>query len=185
MKKILVVVDYQNDFVDGTLGFEKAKTLEDGIVNKVNKYIESQEGVIFTLDIHYEDYLNTREGKNLPIPHCMKGTDGYKIYGKLKEIQLETNIYNTAMVGKNSFGIDPFDMCNIMKKFKGIKEIEIIGIVTNMCVISNVVTFQSAFPEAQMIVDANLCASFDDEMHEKALDVMESMQVKIINREGK
>lgn len=185
MKKILVVVDYQNDFVDGALGFEKAKTLENGIIEKIKKYLNEGEGIVFTYDTHYEGYLNTREGKHLPISHCIVGTQGHRLYGNLTKFEQDISKSNIVNLYKNSFGISPSVMDDIRKKFKDVDEIEVIGIVTNMCVISNVVTFQSAFPNAQMIVDASLCASFDDEMHEKALDVMESMQVKIINREGK
>lgn len=180
MEKLLVVIDYQNDFVDGTLGFEKAKTLEKSIYDKVTKYLQEGDKVIFTYDTHYEEYLKTREGKNLPVLHCIKDTNGHKLYGKIKGF---SSSENTMHYEKKGFGISPEDMIQIANEVgEDIKEIEIVGVVTNICVISNVVLFQSQYRNADIIVDASLCASFDDELHEKALDVMEGLQVKVINR---
>ncbi|WMJ81596.1 isochorismatase family cysteine hydrolase [Clostridium sp. MB40-C1] len=180
MEKLLVVIDYQNDFVDGTLGFEKAKTLEKSIYDKVTKYLQEGDKVIFTYDTHYEEYLKTREGKNLPVLHCIKGTNGHKLYGKIKDF---SSSENTMHYEKKGFGISPEDMIQIANEVgEDIKEIEIVGVVTNICVISNVVLFQSQYRNADIIVDASLCASFDDKLHEKALDVMEGLQVKVINR---
>ncbi|NMM63301.1 cysteine hydrolase family protein [Clostridium sp. P21] len=180
MKKLLVVVDYQSDFVDGTLGFEKAKTLEKTIYNRINEYIQNGHKVVFTYDTHYEEYLNTREGKNLPVMHCIKGTNGHKLYGKINDF---SNLKNTLHHEKEGFGIKPKDMVELASEIgDDIEEIQVIGVVTNICVISNVVMFQSQFRNADVVVDASLCASFDDSLHEKALDVMEGLQVKVINR---
>lgn len=180
MKKLLVVIDYQKDFVDGTLGFEKAVTLEQGIYDKVDKYLENNDKVLFTYDTHFEEYLQTREGKNLPVIHCVKDTEGQKLYGRLKEF---SNIENTFHYEKKGFGISPEDMIKISKEIgEDIKEIEMVGVVTNICVISNVVLFQSQYREADITVDASLCASFDDSLHDKALDVIEGLQGKVINR---
>ncbi|WP_346938497.1 isochorismatase family cysteine hydrolase [uncultured Clostridium sp.] len=180
MAKLLVVIDYQKDFVDGTLGFEKAVTLEQGIYDKVNKYLKNGDRVLFTYDTHYEEYLQTREGKNLPILHCIKGTNGHKLYGKINDF---SNSENTMHYEKKGFGISPGDMLQIANEVgEDIKEIELVGVVTNICVISNVVLFQSQYRNADIIVDARLCASFDDSLHEKALDVIEGLQGKVINR---
>ncbi len=180
MKKLLVVVDYQNDFVNGALGFEKAETLEEGIYNKVKSNLEEGNTVLFTYDTHTEDYLNTREGKNLPIKHCIDSSNGHKLYGKLQEFN---NIANTFHYKKNSFGISPEDIIDISNKIgDDIEEIEFVGVVTNICVISNVIAFQSKYVNANIVVDASLCASFVDELHESALNVMESIHVKVINR---
>lgn len=180
MGKLLVVIDYQNDFVDGTLGFEKAKTLEQGIYDKVKKYLQNGDKVVFTYDTHYEEYLQTREGKNLPVLHCIKDTNGHKLYGKINDF---SNIKNTLHYEKEGFGIAPKDMIGLAGEIgEDIKEIELVGVVTNICVISNVVMFQSQYRNADIIVDASLCASFDDSLHEKALDVAEGLQVKVINR---
>lgn len=180
MAKLLVVIDYQKDFVDGTLGFEKAVTLEQGISDKVNKYLKNGDKVLFTYDTHYGEYLQTREGKNLPILHCIKGTNGHKLYGKIDDF---SNSENTMHYEKKGFGISPEDMIQIANEVgEDIKEIELVGVVTNICVISNVVLFQSQYRNADIIVDASLCASFDDSLHEKALDVIEGLQGKVINR---
>lgn len=180
MARLLVVIDYQKDFVDGTLGFEKAVTLEQGIYDKVNKYLKNGDKVLFTYDTHYEEYLQTREGKNLPILHCIKGTNGHKLYGKIDDF---SDSENTMHYEKKGFGISPEDMLQIANEVgEDIKEIELVGVVTNICVISNVVLFQSQYRNADIIVDARLCASFDDSLHEKALDVIEGLQGKVINR---
>lgn len=180
MAKLLVVIDYQKDFVDGTLGFEQAKTLEQGIYEKVNKYLESGDKVLFTYDTHCEEYLQTREGKNLPVLHCIKDTKGHKLYGKIDDF---SNVENTLHYEKGGFGISPEDMLRLADEVGAdLEEIEIVGVVTNICVISNVVLFQTQYRNAEVIVDASLCASFDDALHEKALDVMEGLQVKVINR---
>lgn len=180
MKKLLVVIDYQNDFVDGTLGFKKAKTLEESIYNKVKKYLENGDKVLFTYDTHYEEYLKTREGKNLPVVHCVKGTKGHKLYGKINDF---SNVKNTLHYEKEGFGISPKDMIRLADEIgNDIKEIEVVGVVTNICVISNVIMFQAQYRNTDIIVDASLCAGFDDELHEKALDVVEGLQVKVVNR---
>lgn len=180
MNKLLVVIDYQNDFVDGTLGFEKAKTLENAIYDKINKYLQNGDTVLFTYDTHFEDYLQTREGKNLPVLHCIKDTIGHQLYGKTNDF---INLQNTFHYKKEGFGISPEDMLKLANEIgKDIKEIEIVGVVTNICVISNVVMFQAQYRNADIIVDGSLCASFDDALHDKALDVIEALQVKVINR---
>lgn len=180
MKKLLVVIDYQKDFVDGTLGFKKAETLEAGIYNKVKDYLCRGDNVVFTYDTHFENYLCTREGRNLPVSHCIINSEGHDLYGRLKEFK---GVRKTFHCQKRAFGIDPSTMIKLTKEVGAdIDEIELVGVVSNICVISNAVTFQSQFVEATIVVDASLCASFDDALHEKALDVLESLQAKVINR---
>lgn len=178
MKKLLIVVDYQNDFVDGALGFTGAELLDEGVAKKVREYGEDKDSLVYlTLDTHHSDYLNTREGKKLPIEHCIKGTEGWKVYGETKKALMEVE---ALQLEKYTFGVS-LDTYGVLLPDK-VESVELIGLVTNMCVISNAVVFQARYPEAQIIVDASLCGSFDKEMHEKALDVMESMYIKIINR---
>lgn len=178
MKKLLVVVDYQKDFVDGALGFEKAVELEKPIYDKVKKYLTEGGKVLFTYDTHNKNYLETREGKNLPVIHCIEGTEGHDLYGSLKEFK---KVKHTYHYNKGSFGISPADMIKIAKEIDDeIDTIEIVGVVTNMCVVSNVVTFQSQYTNADISVDGALCASFDEVLHDKALDVIESLQVKVV-----
>lgn len=181
MKKLLVVIDYQNDFVNGALGFEKAKTLEPLIYEKINEYLENGDKVLFTYDTHNKDYLNTREGKNLPVTHCIKGTKGHNLYGRLNNF---INLNNTFHYEKEGFGISPKDMIKIAGEIgDDITEIEIVGVVTNICVISNLVLFQSQYRNSEIIIDAKLCASYDEGLHEKTLDVAVGLQAKVINRE--
>ena len=178
MNKLLVVIDYQKDFVDGALGFKKAETLEDGIYIKVKNYLNNGDKVVFTYDTHYENYLETREGKSLPVPHCYINTEGHELYGKLKEF---VGVENTYHYNKEAFGIAPKDMLKLVSDIgMDIDEIELVGVVTNMCVISNVVTFQAQYINAELSVDGSLCASFDDSLHDKALDVIEALSVKVI-----
>lgn len=180
MKKLLVVIDYQKDFVDGALGFEKAITLEEGIYNKVNEYLKDGSKVLFTYDTHEENYLESREGKNLPIVHCIKGTEGHNLYGRLKEF---IGNKNTIHIDKYGFGISPEDIIKISKEVgDDLELIEIVGVVTNICVISNFVMFQSQYRNADIVVDASLCASFDESLHLKTLDVIEELQGKVVNR---
>lgn len=180
MNKLLVVIDYQNDFVVGSLGFKKAESLEDGIYNKINEYLKEDNKVIFTYDTHYDNYLETREGINLPVSHCLISTEGHKLYGKLNEFMENKNTFH---YNKESFGLSPESMIKISNEVgNDFKEIEFVGIVTNMCVISNIVIFQSVYTNASLVVDGSLCSSFDIELHNKALDVIESLQVNVINR---
>ena len=180
MKKLLVVIDYQKDFVDGALGFEKAVTLEEGIFNKVNENLKEGNKVLFTYDTHEINYLQTREGKNLPIVHCIKGSEGHKLFGRLQKFENNKNVITYEKYG---FGLAPEDMVKISKEIgEDLEEIEIVGVVTNICVISNFVMFQSQFRNAEVVVDGSLCASFDESLHEKTLDVIEGLQGKVINR---
>ena len=183
MKKLLVVVDYQNDFVDGALGFQGADALDEGIAHLAQSYLAMGDHVLFTFDTHGEDYLNTREGKALPVPHCIAGSFGAQLYGKTQALCCETcansQIYT---VYKRTFGMDPQDALRLRKELGDVNEITITGVVTNMCVIANAAALQAAFPEAEITIDAALCRSFAPELHEKALDVMEGMQMNVIHR---
>lgn len=176
MKKVLIVVDYQNDFVDGSLGFEKAPKLDNAIAKKIYEY--GNGNVFYTLDTHHDDYSETREGKNLPVPHCIKGSHGWGVYGKTATALNDTNAIGFE---KNSFGLEITDNVNNMLP-KSADLIELVGLVSNICVLSNAVIFQTRYPNAQIIINASLTASFDDELNDKALDVMQGLQIKILNR---
>ena len=180
MKKLLVVIDYQKDFVDGALGFEKAVTLEEGIYNKISKNLKEGNKVLFTYDTHGKNYLDTREGKNLPVVHCIRGTEGHRLFGRLSEFEDNKNIITYEKYG---FGLAPEDMLKIANEIgEDLEEIEIVGVVTNICVISNFVIFQSQYRNADIVVDASLCASFDESLHSKTLDIIEGLQGKVINK---
>lgn len=175
MKKLLVVVDYQNDFVEGSLGFPEAKTLEDKICEKIKEYYDQQQDVVFTLDTHDDSYLTTEEGLNLPIKHAIKGTFGWQLYGKVKNMMKSPD----QGIEKDTFGSRKLASYLQAKKYD---EIELVGIITNMCVIANAIIAKTYNPNAKIIVDAECTASNDYQLHNKALDVMESLQIKIKNR---
>lgn len=168
--KILVVVDMQNDFIDGALGTSEAVA----IVPYVKQVIESFEGkVFFTRDTHFDDYMNTQEGKNLPVPHCIKGSDGWQIRPELDSLR------KAEAIDKVTFGSSA--LVDVLKKEKDIEEITFIGLCTDICVISNVAVVKAFFPEIPISVDAKACAGVTPQSHRTALEAMKAIQVKIIN----
>ncbi len=177
MNRYLFVIDYQNDFVDGALGFAGAETLDAGIAAKVRSYGPGR--VLFTRDTHFENYLDTREGKLLPVVHCVKGTPGWECYGETARALDEVK---APAIDKLVFGMDVTDPATAAVLPEQADEIELVGLVSNICVVSNACVLQAKYPEARIIVDASLTASMSPEMHEKVLDVLEGFQVKVINR---
>lgn len=175
MRQALIVVDYQKDFVDGALGFPKAAALEKEICAKIEQARRENVEVIFTFDTHHEDYLQTQEGRNLPIPHCLKDADGWKLYGAVENCLQETD----RCFEKPCFG--SWELAEYAKA-QGYEQIELCGVVSNICVLSNAVLLKSALPEAQIVVDAKATASNDDSMNKKALDILARIQVKVLNR---
>lgn len=175
--KILIVVDYQNDFVNGSLGFEGAEKLDEKIAEKINNYHKSSDMVMFTLDTHNENYFETQEGRKLPIKHCVKGTKGWELFGKTalskreNDKVFEKSTFPSLELGKFIENLSPDE----------IEKVEIVGLVSNICVISNAVIVKSALPEVEIIVDAQLTASNDEILHQKALDVLENLQINVIN----
>lgn len=167
--KYLVVVDMQNDFISGSLGSEQAK----GIVQNVKQKVQSFDGrVIFTRDTHSEKYLRTQEGKRLPVEHCIKGTDGWEICDELKPLV-------EIVVDKGSFG--SLDLPDEIKKERSrVEEIELCGLCTDICVISNAMILKAAFPETRIVVDAKCCAGVTQESHETALNAMRAVQIDVI-----
>ena len=181
--RLLVVVDYQKDFVDGTLGFPGAETLDAGIAAKIRTYRQQGDFIVQTMDTHHDDYLSTREGKFLPVSHCIAGTDGWKTYGQTADTIAELELSpNFCRINKATFPVHPRDMMGILAWIGDheITEIEFVGLVSNICVISNICVFQGAFPLAQMVVDPNLIASHDPKAHEAVLEVMRGLQVKLL-----
>ena len=185
MKRLLIVVDYQNDFVDGALGFEGAELLDERIAAKIDKYRENGDHIAFTYDTHHKNYLETLEGVNLPIPHCIEGTDGHELYGQVAsrlhdsdDVFMKPTFGSTALFERllkrqgvaEGIGAEPFE------------SIELVGLVSNMCVLSNAIIARTACPNVPIIVDASCTAAPDPEMNEKALDIMEGLQIKVVNR---
>ena len=177
MNRYLFVIDYQKDFVDGTLGFPGAEKLDEGIAAKVRTYGKGH--VLFTRDTHFENYLNTREGKNLPVVHCIQGTPGWECYGETARALAEVE---APAIDKLVFGMDVTDPATAAVLPEQADEIELVGLVSNICVVSNAVVLQSRYPEATIVVDAACTASFDKGLNDKVLDVLQGLQVKVINR---
>lgn len=171
----LFVIDFQNDFVDGSLGFPGAEKLDAPIAAKVRSYGKGR--VFFTRDTHGQDYLSTREGRNLPVVHCIRGTRGWQVYGETARALQEVE---ATPIDKYSFGMDPGQAKDVLPE--NADSIELVGLVSNICVVSNAVVLQTRYPEAKIIVDAACVASNDPEMNEKVLDVLEGLQVTVTNR---
>ena len=179
-QRILVVVDYQKDFVDGALGFESAKNLDNGIASLMKEYAEDENGHIFcTFDTHGANYLETQEGKKLPVEHCIEGTEGWELYGETAMMEIMYPMKCTR-IKKPTFGsCELAKILTLIDNMDGVESITLVGVVTNMCVISNAVIAKAACPEAEIIIKKELVDSFDKELHQKALDVMASMQMTI------
>ena len=167
MNKTLIVVDMQNDFVYGPLGTPAARDIIDNVLHKIMEYEANGDEIIFTQDTHYGDYLETNEGRLLPIPHCIHGTNGWNIVDGLE-------VPNAGHIRKHTFG---WDFWNLV----GTSNVEIIGVCTDICVISNALIIKSRFPEINITVDANCCAGTTHSAHRAALLTMKSCQIKIIN----
>ena len=177
MNRYLFVIDYQNDFVDGALGFPGAENLDEKIAAKVRSYGKGK--VLFTRDTHFENYLDSREGRNLPVVHCIKGSQGWQVYGETAKALAEVE---APGIDKLVFGMDVTDPATAAVLPDSADEIELVGLVSNICVVSNAVVLQSKYPEATIIVDAACTDSFDKSLNEKVLDVLAGFQVKVINR---
>lgn len=177
MQRYLFVIDYQNDFVDGALGFPGAEKLDNAIAAKVRSYGPGR--VLFTRDTHFENYLQTREGRNLPVVHCIQGTRGWQVYGETAKALEEVG---AKAIDKLVFGMDITDPATAAVLPESADEIELVGLVSNICVVSNAVVLQSKYPEATIVVDASCTDSFDKSLHEKVLDVLTGFQVKVIGR---
>lgn len=172
MKTCLLVIDYQNDFVDGALGFKGADHLALGIKACIDDYHQKNQDVIFTLDTHHENYLQTQEGKHLPIKHCIQGTIGHELYPTIDHTKREED---RAFI-KGTFG--SLELANYLAT-RQYDEVALVGLVTNICVISNAILAKAALPEANIVIYKNLVASFDNDLHEKTLEVMQSLQMEL------
>lgn len=168
--KLLIVVDMQNDFIDGALGTSEAVA----IVPYVKEVIEGFDGkVLFTRDTHFADYMNTQEGHNLPVPHCIKDTDGWQIRPELDVLRA------TEAIDKITFGSKA--LVEVLAGEEKIESITFLGLCTDICVISNVMLVKAFYPEIPLIVDAKGCAGVTPQSHKTALDAMKMCQVRVIN----
>lgn len=168
--KILVVVDMQNDFIDGALGTPEAVQ----IVPYVKELIESFDGkVLFTRDTHFSNYMDTQEGKNLPVPHCIQGTPGWEIRPELDALR------TTEPIDKLTFGSAALPQ--VLAEEESIESITFAGLCTDICVISNAMVTKAFFPEIPLFVDAKACAGVTPESHKNALAAMKMCQITVIN----
>lgn len=173
MKKVLVVVDFQKDFVDGSLGFEQASELETPICNKISEYRKNGNTVVFTFDTHRADYLFTQEGKHLPVKHCLEQTEGWQLFGKVATMKQEDD----PVFEKETFG--SLALAEYLKREK-FDSVELVGLVSNICVLSNAVLAKAALPQAEIIVDSHCTASNDPEMNQKALDILKGIHIAVL-----
>jgi nicotinamidase-related amidase len=169
--KLLVVVDMQKDFVDGSLGTPEAQAIVDKVVEKVKSYKESGDQVIFTMDTHEANYLETSEGKNLPVEHCIRETAGWKLIPKLRPLTADTKI-----IQKPTFGSTQLSYLVAIGDYE---EIELVGLCTDVCVISNALLLKATVPETPITVDASCCAGVTPQSHKTALDAMKMCQIII------
>lgn len=170
--KYLIVVDMQVDFITGSLGSKLAKAIVPNVVEKVKTF---DGRVIFTRDTHFADYMQTQEGKKLPVAHCIKDTDGWQICDALKP-------YVETVIDKVTFG--SIKLPDMIKEYgEEIEEIELCGLCTDICVISNAMIVKATFPEVQITVDSQCCAGVSVESHKTALAAMKAVQIDVIGLE--
>lgn len=174
-RKILLVIDMQNDFIDGSLGTKEAVAIVPAVVRKIRAY--PPEDVFATLDTHPEDYLQTQEGRNLPVPHCIRGTEGWQLHPEIKNLIRKDHIYEKPTFGSVKLAQDLYEMAG-----KEELEIEIVGLCTDICVVSNALLIKAFLPETTIRVDPACCAGVTPQKHEAALETMRSCQIQIEDR---
>ncbi len=174
MRKILLVIDMQNDFIDAALGSREAEAIVDAVKEKIRSY--PAENVIATMDTHGENYMDTQEGRNLPVMHCIRGTHGWQLQADIAELLKHAKIYE-----KPSFG--SMELAEELKKLSEKEEIELelVGLCTDICVVSNALLLKAAMPEVRISVDAACCAGVTAEKHRAALETMRSCQIHVVN----
>lgn len=175
--KALIVVDMQKDFIDGVLGTKEAVAIVPRVAEKIEAYRRNGDAVIFTRDTHTEDYLQTQEGRKLPVAHCIKGTPGWQISEAL-------DVGNSKVIDKPTFG--SFALVETLKELnekKPLANIELVGLCTDICVISNAMLVKAAFWEIPVRVDASCCAGVTPKTHENALTAMDMCQIEITGRQ--
>lgn len=168
MKKLLAVIDMQNDFIDAALGTKEAES----IVEKAAEKIKNFDGeIVYTMDTHAENYLDTQEGAKLPVIHCIKGSNGWELNSKIKPLSEKCRIFE-----KGTFGSKELAEYIACEKFDSI---ELIGLCTDICVISNALIIKAFVPEADVSVDSRCCAGVTPQSHENALEAMRMCQINV------
>lgn len=167
--KILIVVDMQKDFIDGALGTAEAVAIVPSVIEKIKKYENSDSLVIYTKDTHFENYMDTREGKHLPVPHCIKGTAGHEIPDEILR-------GHDLIIEKPTFGST--ELVDYLENIE-FDEVELIGLCTDICVVSNALLIKARFPEREVSVDSSCCAGVTPATHEAALTTMKMCQINV------
>lgn len=166
MKKTLIVVDMQNDFIDMALGTPEAVAIVPLVKAKIEKYVKNGDRVIFTRDTHNDDYLDTPEGKKLPVPHCIRGTKGWEIYDGLY-------VEGAKVIDKPNFGWPHW-------RDENLEDVEIVGLCTDICVVSNALIIKATFPDINVKVDKSCCAGVTVDSHNAALKTMQMCQIDVV-----
>lgn len=174
MRKLLIVIDMQNDFIDAALGTKEAVSIIEPVKEKIRSYPASD--VIATMDTHGENYMETQEGKNLPVPHCIKGSDGWRIRPEIADLLTGAKIYEKPVFGSIALAQD----LKALSQKEEI-ELELIGLCTDICVVSNAILFKTLMPEVKITVDQSCCAGVTPDKHLAALETMRSCQIHVIN----
>lgn len=173
MRKILVVVDMQNDFIDGALGTAEAVAIVENVKAKIREYDPAD--VFVTMDTHAPDYLETQEGRNLPVEHCIKGTKGWQIRSDIASLLPDWHIYEKPTFGSVALANDIAEIAAAEEI-----EIEVLGLCTDICVVSNALMLKAYMPEVQISVDPSCCAGVTPESHEAALKTMQMCQIRMM-----
>lgn len=173
MRKLLLVIDMQNDFIDGSLGTKEAEAIVDAVKAKIRSY--PSRDIIATMDTHEKTYLDTQEGQNLPVAHCIRGTEGWHIRPDISSLLTEAKIYEKPTFGSVRLAED----LKALSQTEDI-ELELVGLCTDICVISNALLLKAMMPEVRISVDASCCAGVTPEKHIAALETMKSCQISVI-----
>lgn len=179
MKKILVIVDMQNDFIDGPLGTPEARAIVDNVCEKIRE--GEWDWIFMTHDEHRRNYLETQEGKKLPVPHCIMCTPGYELNKKVYDAALGKEGSLLGHVYKQTFGSTDLPNKLLMNFYPNNVECTLVGVCTDICVISNALLLKAHYPEMRIVVDAACCAGSTPEKHRMALEVMKSCQIDVLN----
>lgn len=172
-KKVLIVVDMQNDFITGSLGSKEAEAIVPNVKRKIQEYHNEGYDIIYTRDTHYDDYLNTLEGRNLPVPHCIEGSNGWNIVDGLF-------VEGSEIINKFTFGYLGWgSRSSVGFNDNEIEEIELCGLCTDICVVSNALILRAMYPDIEITVDSSCCAGVTPEKHESALETMRSCQINV------
>ena len=169
--KVLCVIDMQSDFIDGALGTAEAVAIVGNVRDKIDLYRKNGDIVIFTRDTHYDNYMQTVEGTKLPVPHCIKDSDGWQISSEL-------TVGESTVIDKPTFG--SVELATVISAIDNVEAIEVVGLCTDICVISNVLLLKANMPEVSISVDASCCAGVTPESHSNALSAMKMCQIEII-----